>query len=68
MTTIDKALQGRIKTQPQGLRAVWLAVQTWATRRRHRHALARLDGHMLRDIGMTHSHAAQECAKPFWAE
>jgi uncharacterized protein YjiS (DUF1127 family) len=41
---------------------VWVAL----TRRRERAALARLDVHLLRDIGLEPETAAQECAKPFW--
>jgi len=29
-------------------------------------ALAELDDHMLRDIGVTRVEAARECRKPFW--
>jgi uncharacterized protein YjiS (DUF1127 family) len=35
-------------------------------RARQRRALASLDDHMLRDIGITRSEAWQECAIPFW--
>jgi uncharacterized protein YjiS (DUF1127 family) len=33
---------------------------------RHRHALSRLDDHLLRDIGLTPEAAAAELAKPVW--
>ena len=36
------------------------------TRRRDRRILARLDQHLLRDIGLTHEDAQSEVAKPFW--
>lgn len=36
------------------------------TRRRDRALLARLDNHLLRDIGVEPEAAAEECAKPFW--
>jgi uncharacterized protein YjiS (DUF1127 family) len=68
MAGIDKAMQGSVKARQQGLRAVWQALQTWTMRRRARSALARLDPHMLRDIGLTRTAAAQECDKPFWTE
>lgn len=35
-------------------------------RRRDRALLARLDSHLLRDIGLEPEIAAKECAKPFW--
>jgi uncharacterized protein YjiS (DUF1127 family) len=68
MTVIDKTMQGRVTTQRQGLRAVWLVVKTWAARRHARQTLARLDDHVLRDIGLTRTTAAKECAKPFWTK
>lgn len=33
---------------------------------RQRRALARLDPHLLADIGVSPAEAARECAKPFW--
>ncbi len=45
----------------------WLAiVQNWAERRCQRHALAKLDKHLLDDIGVSRAAAAREIAKPFW--
>ena len=35
-------------------------------RRRERQSLARLDTHMLRDIGLDQERAASESRKPFW--
>ena len=35
-------------------------------RRRERQSLARLDTHMLRDIGLDPDDAQAEAAKPFW--
>lgn len=37
-----------------------------AARRRDRRALARLDQHLLRDIGLSRDEARSEVAKPFW--
>ena len=35
-------------------------------RRRQRHALAALDDHLLRDIGLTRGAIRTEVSKPFW--
>jgi len=46
---------------------VWAGViRTWFQRSHQRRALAELDDRMLRDIGVTHSQARREAAKPFW--
>jgi uncharacterized protein YjiS (DUF1127 family) len=45
---------------------VWRAAQRWVARSRERHALARLDARLLRDIGLNRAAAAKEAAKPFW--
>ncbi|WP_405054057.1 DUF1127 domain-containing protein [Tabrizicola sp.] len=41
-------------------------VKAVTTRRRERAALARLDVHLLHDIGLEPEAAAKECAKPLW--
>jgi uncharacterized protein YjiS (DUF1127 family) len=38
----------------------------WSHRLRTRRALARLEPHQLRDIGITAADQARECAKGFW--
>lgn len=38
----------------------------WIARARERRALARLNGHLLQDIGVSPEEAAGEAAKPFW--
>lgn len=43
-------------------------IVTWAKRRRARLDLARLDDHMLADIGLDRSAAASEAARPFWQD
>ena len=48
------------------LRRAAHAVLASSERRRQRHALAALDDHLLRDIGLTRSAIRQEVSKPFW--
>lgn len=38
----------------------------WAQRRAQRRALARLESHLLRDVGLSAAEATREAAKPFW--
>ena len=38
----------------------------WQERSRQRRALARLDDHFLRDVGISRADVAAECNKPFW--
>ncbi|MCH2165525.1 MAG: DUF1127 domain-containing protein [Marinovum sp.] len=38
----------------------------WAERRRSRIALSHLDGHLLKDIGVTPAQAGHEFQKPFY--
>lgn len=40
----------------------------WEQRRQTRRAMARLDGHMMRDIGLTPDAVADEVGKPFWRD
>ncbi len=42
------------------------ALAVWTARQRSRAALARLDAHMLRDIGLSAEMAREETRKPFW--
>ncbi|NBR90218.1 MAG: DUF1127 domain-containing protein [Rhodobacteraceae bacterium] len=41
---------------------------TWENRRRTRRALARLEPHILNDIGLTQQAAAKESTLPFWRD
>jgi uncharacterized protein YjiS (DUF1127 family) len=41
-------------------------VRSWRYRARSRAALATLDEHLLRDIGLTEADVPRECGKPFW--
>lgn len=42
--------------------------QTWRTRVKARRALARLDDHMLRDIGLDRLTANREVSRRFWQD
>nr|WP_209877680.1 DUF1127 domain-containing protein [Azospirillum soli] len=51
------------------LRTLRAWVEAWSRmseRSRQRRALANLDDHLLRDIGVTQDHARRESEKPFW--
>ena len=48
--------------------AAGLTLAAWETRRRGRHALARLDDHLLRDIGLTPDCRAEELRRSFWQD
>jgi uncharacterized protein YjiS (DUF1127 family) len=59
----------RPKTRPAPIHpfaAAWVLVASWIERARQRQALAALDDHTLRDIGVTRAEAARESGKPFW--
>jgi uncharacterized protein YjiS (DUF1127 family) len=46
--------------------AAFLLIARWIERTRQRDALAALDDHSLRDIGITRVEATREAEKPFW--
>ena len=46
--------------------SLFTQLSQWAARRRDRQMLARLDAHLLRDIGLTPDEAQAECGKPVW--
>ncbi len=54
------------RTSIRPFAAAWTLISRWIDRARQRHALADLDDHMLRDIGITRVEAARESEKPFW--
>jgi uncharacterized protein YjiS (DUF1127 family) len=63
--------RSEIKTLPLSPRMSLVARLTLVlsqalTRRRDRMLLARLDDHLLRDIGLTPEDARTEAVKPFW--
>ncbi len=43
------------------------ALWVWQSRADSRNALAKLDDHMLEDIGLTRADVMRETRKPFWA-
>jgi len=48
------------------LRGATRTVHAWRTQARQRPALARLDGRLLQDVGITHAARNREITKPFW--
>jgi uncharacterized protein YjiS (DUF1127 family) len=48
------------------MRSLGRRIALWIERTGQRQALAGLDDHMLRDIGITRVEVARECGKPFW--
>jgi uncharacterized protein YjiS (DUF1127 family) len=58
--------QLRTRPDPAIFARVVGLLQTWHERRDQRHALARLDDHMLADIGLSRADVDQEMQKPFW--
>jgi uncharacterized protein YjiS (DUF1127 family) len=46
--------------------AAFVVIARWMERTRQRNALAALDDHSLRDIGITRIEATSEAEKPFW--
>lgn len=65
---LPRALPSRLPPLSRLLVALAVLLADWDTRRRSRHALSRLDTHMLRDIGISTAKARLECAKPFWQD
>lgn len=45
---------------------VALVILAWEDRRQSRRGLAKLDDHLLRDIGLSQRDAESEMSKPFW--
>ena len=56
------------RVRPGGLAIPgWLGLaEIWIERSRNRRALAKLDDHLLRDVGISRAGAEREAAKPFW--
>lgn len=52
--------------RPTPLNTLIATIATWRQRSRARRDLARLDPHILRDVGIDPARAAFEAAQPFW--
>ena len=63
-----RALPARLPPLAQMLVSLALMLAAWEDRRRTRAALARLDRHLLQDIGLGPDRAGMECHKPFWRD
>jgi uncharacterized protein YjiS (DUF1127 family) len=68
MPAIEKPQILRATAPQAAVTSVVKTLLAWAIRHRSRRNLARLDDHMLRDIGLDRLAARQECAKPFWQD
>ncbi|MCX7286476.1 MAG: DUF1127 domain-containing protein [Rhodobacterales bacterium] len=55
-----------LRTGTSLIQRVINALTVASVRRRDRRALAQLDPHLLRDIGLTRDEADGEAIKPFW--
>lgn len=65
---LPRALPAHLPPLSRLLVTAALTFAAWETRHRGRKALARLDDHLLRDIGLTDGRAAREATKTFWQE
>jgi uncharacterized protein YjiS (DUF1127 family) len=65
---LPHALSAPLPPLSRFLVSVALMLATWETRRRGRLALARLDDHLLRDIGLSDGRGTREAAKAFWQD
>ena len=54
--------------RPTRLNVLFATLAAWRQRSRARQALAQLDRHALRDVGIDPGLAAFEAAQPFWRE
>ncbi|MFN3970730.1 MAG: DUF1127 domain-containing protein [Gemmobacter sp.] len=68
LRTTPAALSRPMPPMALTLARVVQLVVAWRERRATRRALARLDPHMLRDIGLPPEAVAHETAKPFWRD
>lgn len=66
MPQIKTHSAARLSTQTSYIDRLRVTISAALIRRRERATLARLDTHILRDIGVDPVTAAAEAAKPFW--
>jgi uncharacterized protein YjiS (DUF1127 family) len=65
MSPLVKSGQSVLPRPLYGIRKLLLA---WQTRQATRNGLARLDAHLLDDVGLSARVRGEECAKRFWQE
>jgi uncharacterized protein YjiS (DUF1127 family) len=69
MTTRSKMIESQaIPPVPSVVAVLSRLVTTWTARHRARRALARLDDHLLRDIGLDRMEAERETSRRFWQD
>jgi uncharacterized protein YjiS (DUF1127 family) len=65
-TSLPGLMRNALDSTATGMRRVGWMVASGYQRLRQRRALAQLDQHLLRDIGISAAQARQEFEKPFW--
>jgi uncharacterized protein YjiS (DUF1127 family) len=66
--SLHSALPANLPPLSRLLVTLALTFAAWETRARGRRALAHLDDHLLRDIGLNDGRARQEASKNFWQD
>ena len=56
------------KSKGKLLQTLMAEANTWIARSRQRKQLAKLDDHLLKDIGYSRSQVQKEISKPFWKQ
>jgi uncharacterized protein YjiS (DUF1127 family) len=63
---VSEKVYGFIQKVDGAMSAAKILVQRWVSNSAGRRELARLDAHMLRDIGLEPYEVQREISKPFW--